>query len=211
MPILTKANIIGRITRRDLVFEPQLDQFQLQTHSVDLRLGFSFMLPKVWEMEKVGRVAINIDPLSGFDKKYYQTIELKPGQYFEVLPKEFVIVSTLETLKIPPDIMGVLYPRSSVNRRGLSVDLTGIVDAGYKGKLIIPIRNNTESQVIRVYPGERFCQIVFYTLNGETQVRTSRYDGVNKSQVGVVREESEIEMKLIREGKVDSLKRSYKI
>ena len=38
--------------------------------------------------------------------------------------------------------------RSSVNRRGISVDLTGIIDAGYEGQLIIPIRNNTTHMLL---------------------------------------------------------------
>ena len=100
----------------------------------------------------------------------YQKIELIPGQFFDLAPGESIIASTLEKVMLKaPDIMGVLYPRSSINRRGLSVDLTGIVDAFYSGHLMIPILNKTSSQVIRIYPGERICQLVFQKLTNQLE------------------------------------------
>ncbi|HEX9804223.1 MAG TPA: hypothetical protein VGA67_00925, partial [Candidatus Dojkabacteria bacterium] len=77
------------------------------------------------------------------------------------------------------DVMAVLYPRSSINRRGLSVDLTGIIDTGYHGHLFIPIVNTTTSQIIRIYPGERFVQVVFHTLTKELSLEESMKHGVN--------------------------------
>jgi dCTP deaminase len=133
---------------------------------------------------------------------------LNEGQYFEILPGEFVVVGTLEKVKLSKDIMAILYPRSSINRKGLSIDLSGIIDAGYEGSLIIPVRNNTDNQVIRIYPGERFCQIVFHTLNKAVDIRKSRYDKKHIS-VGVLDEETDIEPKLILQGKIKELKRKY--
>ncbi|HUW24176.1 MAG TPA: dCTP deaminase [Patescibacteria group bacterium] len=210
MSVLTKKDILQRISRDELSFYPSLDEFQIQTHSVDLRLGFDFMIPKSWEMTEKGRTVLNIDYLSGVDRQHFETMTLEVGQHFELLPREFVVVNTLEKISLPADLMGILYPRSSVNRRGLSVDLSGIVDAGYKGNLIIPIRNNTPSQVIRIYPGERFCQLVFHQLNNYVKPHKSRF-AENGSRVGIFREKSQQETKLIREGKVKELKRRFKI
>lgn len=205
--ILTKKQILERIKKGELVFTPPLDKFQLQPQSVDLRLGFTFLVPKVWEMTSVGRVALQTD--YGENRNHLEVVELEEGQYFEILPREFIIVSTLESLKLPSDLMGILYPRSSVNRRGLSVDLSGIVDARYEGNLIIPVRNNTQTQVIRVYPGERFCQIVFYPLASKTR-GTSRYQKKDII-VGVLKERSTKETRLIKKGKIRELKKLYKL
>jgi deoxycytidine triphosphate deaminase len=143
----------------------------------------------------------------GYTQDFFDVIELEEGQYFELLPGEHISVSSLETIKLPKDIMAVLYPRSSVSRRGLAVDLTGIIDAGYEGQLMIPIRNNTLSQVIRVYPGERFCQVVFGKLNDAVEVIVSRYhqrdiaDGAQKDKA--------TESKLIEKGKIRELKQKH--
>jgi len=210
MSVLSKLEIIERIKKGDLSFEPSLDLFQIQTHSVDLRLGSTFLIPKSWEMTQAGRVSLNIDYLSGNKKRYFDVIDLEPGQYFEILPREFIIVTALEKIKLANDLVGTLYPRSSVNRRGLSVDLSGVIDAGYEGNLIVPVRNNTANQIIRVYPGERFCQIVFQSLSRKVRPKKSRYQKKDII-VGILKERSRKEMKLIREGKIKELKLSFSL
>ncbi len=205
--ILSSQEIVRRINQGDLVFNPGLDQFQLQAHSVDLRLGFSFLIPASWELTAQGRVALRTDHLDFENQSSrFTVIELEEGQFFDILPGEYVGVSTLEKIKLPSDIMAVLYPRSSVNRRGLSIDLTGIVDAGFEGNLLIPVRNNTQYQVIRMYPGERFCQVVFEEIEGIPMVRQSRWH--NKDIVVTIQKErSTQETEYVRTGKISQLKR----
>lgn len=210
MPVLSKKEIIQKIKDKDLVFTPSLDTFQVRMHSVDLRLGCNFMMPKIWELTEKGRVALNVDYLDKNNKKSFDLISLKPGQYFEILPREFVVVETLEKIKMPMDVMAVLYPRSSVNRRGLSIDMSGIIDAGYEGHLIIPLKNNTSSQIIRIYPGERFCQLVFHKLHSISDFEKSRYSN-KPSTEGFVKELNDEEVTLIRRGDFDTLKQKYSL
>jgi dCTP deaminase len=209
MSVLTNTEIIDRIAKGNIAIIPAIDEFQLQAHSVDLRLGYTFLLPKRWRMTKNGREAVYIDPLRDHGPEYFDVVELEQGQYFELRPGEHILVSTLESIKVPNDLMAVLYPRSSVNRKGLSVDLTGIIDAGYEGVLTLPVRNNTESQTIRLYPGERFCQIVFEALIHEVQIRKSRWhlkDVVERGE----KEKSE-EIDLVLSGDIRGLKEKFKI
>lgn len=208
MSILIKDEIVERIKKGTLVFTPQLDTFQLQAHSIDLRLGYTFLVYKTWRLTDNGRTAVYLD--YGESKDHFDVIELEEGQYFDILPHEYVVVSTLERIKLSKDIMAVLYPRSSVNRKGLSVDLSGVIDAGYEGNLIIPLRNNTESQIVRIYPGERFCQIVFHTLNAPVKPRKSRY-AKKDIVVGVLNEDEVREQKFIRNGKIKNLKERYRL
>lgn len=214
MAILTREEILDYVNRGGIGFKPNLDEFQLQAHSVDLRLGFTFLIPKSWHMTKAGREALHMDYYAKDRPEYFDIIELEQGQYFDLLPNEHVLVSSLETIKVPADLMAVMYPRSSTNRKGISVDLTGIVDSGYEGQLVIPIKNNTISQTVRLYPGERFCQIVFEKLTGETKARQSRYhkkDIIEGVDVGSVAKEKLIENKLIQKGQIRDLKAKYKV
>lgn len=210
MAILTRKEILERVEKGELGFSPSLDNFQIQMHAVDLRLGFTFLVPKVWRLTDNGREALSIDPLKEHGPEYFDVIELEQGQYFELLPEEYVLVSTFETIKVPNDLMAILYPRSSVNRKGLSVDLTGIIDSGYEGPLTLPIRNNTRSQVIRLHPGERFCQVVFEELKTEVKhVRKSRWH--QKDVVDKGKKEKMNEMKLVFSGDLKKLKKDHPV
>lgn len=206
MAILVKRQIVDRLEKGSISFDPGLDKFQLQTHSVDLRLGYTFLVYKSWQKTGQGRIAVQLD----YEKssRHFEVVELEKGQYFEILPGEYVTVATLEKIKLPRDLMATLYPRSSVNRRGLSVDLSGIIDAGYEGNLIVPLRNNTDKQIVRLYPGERFCQLVFQTLGGRVYLRKSRY-AQKDIVVGVLKERSSSETRLIKSGKIAELKKKY--
>jgi len=164
-------------------------------------------------MTKSGREAIDIDYLNNKNLKHFDIVELEQGQRFDILPGEYVIFSTLEVIRLPKNIMAVLYPRSSVNRRGLSVDLTGIIDAGYEGHLIIPVRNNTKSQSIRVYPGERFCQLVFEELSElvpdtDKNRYRNRYRNLDVIK-GFAKEKSSSESRLIFRGEIRKLKENF--
>jgi dCTP deaminase len=208
MAILTRDEILTRVKDGSISISPSLDSFQLQAHAVDLRLGFTFLIPKSWRMTERGRSALTIDPLKDHGPEYFDVIELEQGQTFDLLPGEYVLVSTFETIKLPDDLMAVLYPRSSVNRKGLSVDLTGIIDAGYEGPLTLPIRNNTLSQVIQLHPGERICQVVFEELAHPIKARKSRWHMKDVVEKG--KKEKSNETKLIFSGDIKKLKSNFK-
>lgn len=207
MAILTGDEILARVRNGDIAFSPGLDRFQLQAHAVDMRLGFTFLVPKSWRMTARGREAFRIDPLKDHGPEYFDIIELEQGQCFELLPQEYVLVSTFETIKVPGDLMAVLYPRSSVNRKGLSVDLTGIIDSGYEGPLTLPVKNNTRSQVIQLHPGERFCQVVFEQLSKNVKARKSRWHQKDVVDKGV--KEKGAEMRMVFGGDIKKLKRDF--
>lgn len=218
MSVLTKKEILEYINDGRLVFAPALDGFQLQPHAVDLRLGHNFRVPKTWEITSVGRTAIKINGLSNgtSGNNYFEEINLRPGQHFELLPHEVVIAETLEEIAFNSgQVMAVLYPRSSLNRRGLSVDLSGIVDVKYKGHLIIPIRNNT-NQIIELFPGERICQLTFNLLCSEISeydasihgLEIPKYTRVNESKYKMDKQE---EREYLLKGDIQGLKERFKI
>ncbi len=177
MAVFSKYTIQKYIKQGKLGFFPELTLAQYQPHSVDLRLGYDFYIPKLWKLTEAGRQIVNVDLSKPADN--FEHIQLKKGQSFELAPGEFVIGVTLEKVMFnSTDYMAVLYPRSSINRRGLSIDLTGIIDTGYKGKLFVPIRNQTSNQIIKVLPEERFVTIVFYQLDVALTEQDSRIHGV---------------------------------
>jgi len=214
MAVLTRDEILKYVSEGKLGFKPGLDTFQLQAHSVDLRLGFTFLIPKSWRVTKAGREALHMDYFAEDRPEYFDVVELEKGQFFDLLPGEHILVSSLESVTISDDLMGVMYPRSSTNRKGISVDLTGVIDSGYAGQLIIPVRNNTQSQTVRLYPGERFCQIVFEKLSHAVETRRSRYhqrDIIEGVDVDSLEQERQTEIVLIRSGDIKKLKGEHAV
>ncbi len=211
--ILTRHDIEKCITDKKLIFTPPLDRYQNQPHAVDLRLGTIFYISKTWKITDKGREILTVD-VTESDGENYEKIILKPGQYFDLAPGEAIIASTLEKVEmLSDDLMGVLYPRSSINRRGLSVDLTGIIDAFYSGNLMIPILNKTAHQVIRIYPGERICQILFHRLNqplkkeealihGKVAAKYHECDGKNLAS----KKDAKEEIEYLKSGNLEALK-----
>ncbi len=209
MSIITKKQIIEKIKNNEIVFTPPLDNFQLQNHSVDLRLGFTFMIPKRWAIVPGGRKSLDIISFNQNNDHYFDVVEMEEGQYFDLLPGEYVLVCTLESIKVPNNLMAVLYPRCSTNRRGLSLDLTGIIDSGYDGQLTLPIRNNTQSQIVRLYPGERFCQVMFETLSEPIELVPTKER--SRDIITGAKKINTVESDLILNGKIKQLKTEHKI
>ncbi|MBI4128376.1 MAG: dCTP deaminase [Parcubacteria group bacterium] len=218
MAIFQKTDMEKALADGTIAFEPALDKFQIQPNSVDLRLGWNFYIPETWELVERGRVAISAD-YARTDKpsNYFRLIKLTPGQYFEMLPHEFVIISTLEKITLRHDnIAAILYPRSSIIRRGLTLE-GGVIDVHYSGYLTIPVLNAT-SQIIRLYPGERFCQIVPHTLSDDVNATQAKLHGLKPAKYLdstpynlQARSDSKEELDLVTKGDITKLKQQYAV
>ena len=219
MAILTKIQILKYIQEGRINFTPQIDAFQLQPHTIDLRLGYSFYIPKKWTIHSTGRVAVVSNYLdenySGQD--YFDLIKLSPGQYFELLPREFIIASSLEKIVLNDGaLMAKLDARSSIMRRGISIS-SGTIDVKYKGTLTLPITNNTD-QIIKIYPGERICHLSLETLTDDLSNKDALLHGNNQSKYHEStpyslesRPDKKEEIEFIKNGQLEELKNKFQI
>lgn len=63
-------------------------------------------------------------------------------------------------VKIPEGYFGMIVPRSSMGKQGISLANTvGIIDAGYTGELLLYVQNNN-SHFINLEPGTRIAQLI---------------------------------------------------
>lgn len=214
--ILTSGKIKEAVQKGEISFSPNLDVFQIQPDSVDLRLGWSFYIPETWEYTDEGRVAVRADYLElQKNKQYFRLVKLKPGQYFEIMPNEFIIISTLEKINLGSGKYAALcLPRSSALRRGLSID-GGVVDAHFEGHLTIPVKNST-NHMIKLYPGERVVQLVIQALSDEMTREEAMKHGLqaakymNSTPYGLeARSDSEEEVSFIRKGAIEEMKSKF--
>jgi dCTP deaminase len=216
MAVLTRADILAAIQQKSIVFSPSLDAFQLQPHAVDLRLGYRFLIPRNWMIDHKGRCAIKVSiDDAATHREQFDEITLAPGQYFELLPNEFIIATSLESVEMnDPHLMAILFPRTSTNRRGINLSLSGIIDTGYKGHLIFPMKNEAGNQVLRIYPGERVCQIIFEELTHPLKMEEADQHGMTAAKYSKQTSphyqlDKEEEQHLLAHGALEKLKQQF--
>lgn len=80
-------------------------------------------------------------------------IEIEPGQMIKI--------DTGLAMEIPNQFFGAIYPRSGLaTKQGLRLaNCTGIIDADYRGPIVVPIYNDSDK--IQIIPaGSRIAQLV---------------------------------------------------
>ena len=158
LELIKKDNLVGNLGPRDLNNPEGV--------GVDLRMG---------EVHKItdGGAFIEADGTAGLGKrkgvktemigKFHEDSETQ--EEIEIKPGEYLLISTIEQINTPKDLMPMVYPRSSLFRAGLLLLVTK-TDPGYKGTLTMGLRNLSEFPV-RLQMGARVCNIVFYQIEGE--------------------------------------------
>jgi|GEM_PF-1008717 len=93
-------------------------------------------------------------------------------------PGEFAVLTTLEYLYIPTDIVAFISIRYGYKERGL-VNVSGFhVDPGFYGKLFFTVYNAGPSDIVLKYK-DRIFMIMFAKLGR----RTEAYEGKHKGQI----------------------------
>lgn len=141
--------LIKKYIREGEIEISPLDDYQIQSSSIDLRLDEHL---KVIQPNEV-------------DGSYGKIDFKKPINYAEttrmVVPaKNFVLASTIETIKLSENFCAQVYGRSSVGRAGLIVENAGWIDNGFEGNITLELFNLTNHDII-LDEGMRICQIVF--------------------------------------------------
>lgn len=99
-----------------------------------------------------------------------QAIKLQPGAY---------LVDFNETVRIPRNCMGRVFPRSSLWRSGVAIT-AGVVDAGYDGAMgaLMDVKNPFG---VVLYRNAKLAQIVFEELEGTVEGYTGIYQSSTTS------------------------------
>jgi dUTP pyrophosphatase len=105
-------------------------------------------------------------PSSSPEKKNAGSVQLEQGSYF---------VEFNETVEVPLDMMGLIYPRSSLFRSGATL-VTGVVDSGFCGPLggLLMVGNTFG---LRLFEGARLGQIVMQEMSEKVEGYRGVYQG----------------------------------
>lgn len=175
------------------VVQPFFEEF-VQPSSIDLRLGFtayrynmhSYVVGESIPEEQVVRQRL----------KEEEGLVLKPG--------DVVHVSLYESLNLPENMMGIIFPRSSVTRLGLVISPV-YVNPGYKGKIPLSLFN-ASGMTLEIKPLIRIAQLVLISLSSRpyraySDVEDQKYfdEEAKHSQIDKDREMKELLNNLLRE------------
>ena len=77
-----------------------------------------------------------------------------------VLARQRKVIKTGISLEMPDNLAGLIWPRSGLSvKQGIDV-LAGVVDAGYRGEIMVCLYNTSDDDV-EIKRGDRIAQIIF--------------------------------------------------
>jgi dCTP deaminase len=173
--VLSDKTIKDEMARGRIIIEPLIPGC-IQPASVDLHLDKKLLVFKPQRHPAYIDVRRSLDHLN-------ELVELDEDNAFFINPGEFVLVSTLESITLPDDVVGRLEGKSSLGRIGLLIHSTaGYVDPGWQGHLTIEL-SNIAKLPITLYYKMKIGQISFLRLTspvdrlyGTAELR-SKYQG----------------------------------
>ena len=181
--ILSNKTILKKIKEQELIIEP-LKQYQLQSASIDLRIGNHFLT-----IDEYSTPLISLDKPAAYKEIYKDHIIIPP--------QAFVIGTTIEAIKLPNNMSAFVEGRSSIGRLGLFIQNAGWVDPGFEGHITLELYNANRVP-IELKAGRRICQLVLAALDQETTPYIGKYYGQNKateSQVSLDEESEDVGLK----------------
>lgn len=95
-----------------------------------------------------------------------------------VPPNSFALARTVETFRIPPDVLTICVGKSTYARCGIIVNVTPF-EPGWEGTVTLEISNTTPLPA-KVYAGEGIAQVLFF--RGDEPCETSYADRAGKYQ-----------------------------
>lgn len=123
--------------------------------SIDVRLG-----PDIFTEHNTGKGVVSLrdrEQLSGVVTK------LAEGSHYDLRPGEFILAHTMETFNLPLDIAAEFKLKSSGARVGLENALATWCDQGWRDSVLtLELKNLTQFHTIRLRPGDKIGQMLFY-------------------------------------------------
>lgn len=138
---------------------------QVQPASYDLRLGWEFIRFRTRDWHLIDLA----------DLKDSSHEKIVAEDQYVIAPGEFLLGVTVESVKIPPNIVARLEGKSTIGRTGLMIHVTaGFIDPGFHGPITLEIFNCRRVPII-LRPGLPFCQISFAYMEPADKPYSGRY------------------------------------
>jgi dCTP deaminase len=153
--IFSDRTIIEAIDSGRVSIDP-FDAGLVQPSSVDVRCDHRFRVFENHRYPLIDPKAPQTDLTSEVEASLESPFILHPG--------EFVLGTTLETIRLSDDVVARLEGKSSLGRLGLLIHSTaGFIDPGFHGQVTLEL-SNVANLPIAIYPEMKIGQISFYQM-----------------------------------------------
>ncbi len=168
MSVLTREDILREISKKNMVFSPEISEDQIKGISIDLTLGNEF---RAFDSNgTLIKVKEDTDYHDYSTAKICEQISLEPG--------DTILGITQERIQLPDNIFGMIEGRSRFARLGLMIHISaGLIHPGVNNKQVLEISNMSKNTLV-LFPGERICQIILMYSG-----RAVSYSGQYRNQV----------------------------
>lgn len=116
--------------------------------------------------DNIGPASIDLTLADDFVDEDGVRTRLEDGlNAFNILPGEFWLMSTKETVNVPKDMVAVVKGKSSLARKGLMVECAGFIDSSFSGQITLEVKNLNKEKILSLTPGMKICQVVFLKMD----------------------------------------------
>jgi len=110
---------------------------------------------------------------------------VEEGDQFYIRPGEFCLAESREVFNLPNNIAAEYKLKSSMARNGLNHLLAGWCDPGWYGStLTLELHNVTQYHTIKLQPGMKIGQMVFYEVEPVPEEKSYKTKGQYNNQKG---------------------------
>ncbi len=134
---------------------------------IDLRIGELYELGGQGFLGVEERHTPDLKLVAKYNPKKASRVILQPGRYY--------VMTTVEKVNTPADILILFHPRSTLYRSGITI-FSGNCSPGYRGKLTFGIMNLGKNP-FRLEMGARVCHAVFHRVKGKTNTYRGQWQG----------------------------------
>ncbi|MBI2144994.1 dCTP deaminase [Candidatus Woesearchaeota archaeon] len=154
--LLSDKSIREAIAKGKIAVKPFFEDC-IQPSSIDVHLDNKFLL--------FNRAKHGVIDVKQKQEDLMTPVEIKDDEPFILHPGEFVLGSTLESIKLANDVAGRIEGKSSLGRLGLLIHSTaGYIDPGWEGNLTLEL-SNVSPLPITLYFKMKIGQISFTTMS----------------------------------------------
>jgi len=123
-----------------------------------------------------------IDP-KNFSNDNFVTKVIPDGDCLILPPNSFALANTIETFKVPRDIIIICVGKSTYARCGVVVNVTPI-EPEFIGQVVLEFSNTTNLPV-KIYANEGACQFVFFKADVICKTSYADRSGKYQGQKGI--------------------------
>jgi len=143
--------------------------------------GFDLRLGELYELEGEGFLGV-VNRDTPDLKKVAEYKGDDPEEQIDIEPGKYYLVTTIETVNLPQDLIAFIVSRTTLFRSGIAL-FNGAVSPGYKGKLTFAICN-LGRQKIKIALGARVVHITFHEVAGSSNAYRGQWQGGRVTTAG---------------------------